>query len=358
MVLLYHYGFRGANQGTYIQTQFPELVGWVQFGYLGVDLFFLISGFVILLTVDTGRGLLSHFVASRASRLYPVFLVGAAFTLVLVWGRPPPFGVSAHDAWLNLTMVPGWFGARSIDGVYWTLAVEIQFYLMVALYLLVLGRRVSVDAVLLLWSTVLATLWFFPGAPLWLRWLAMDHWGPLFLAGCLYYRVFRSGWSGLRIVQLLLAGALATVSIQVQTQGLSNSFAIEIPVLPALLTLAVFFAVFAVLCSQPRWFRLGGGAAVAVGALTYPLYLIHQKPGYLLLDALAPHLGRWLALVGVIATVLLLAWLLHRLVEKPVNGRLRRWLEPRIRLLDRAQGGVRQVPEIPAQNRSESHGMP
>ncbi len=334
MVLLYHYGFRGAADGEFLQVAFPELSGWVRYGYLGVPMFFMLSGFVILLTVDAGKGLPSHFVASRISRLYPVFWASAALTFVLMWGRPAPFGVSLHDFVLNLGMVPEWLGAEPVDGVYWTLAVELQFYIYVSLYLLFLQRRVGIDWMLALWLAAVFAVTAIPDARYLLKQGVLVEWGAFFIAGCLYYRVWGDGWTLARRLLLLLAWVAAMLTTRDGARATSARHAAEISPWIAQAVISGFFVLFSLLCRRPRWLAWGGRLAIVFGALTYPLYLVHQNLGYALINALAPTFGRWPALAATVTAMLALAWLLHRGIERPFNGRLRRWLEPRLRFLD------------------------
>lgn len=334
MVLLYHYGFRGAAADGFLQAAFPEIAGWARYGYLGVPLFFMLSGFVILLTVDAGKGVPSHFAASRISRLYPVFWAAAALTFVLMRGRPAPFGVGLGDFALNLGMVPEWLGAQPVDGVYWTLAVELQFYLYAGLYLLFLQRRLGIEWMLALWLAAVLGVAALPDARYLLKQAVLVEWGALFIAGCLYYRIWREGWTATRVLLLVLAWGGAMLSTRDGALVTSARYATDISPASAQALVAGFFVLFAALCLRPRWFARGGRLAIVLGALTYPLYLVHQNIGYALINALAPALGRWPALAATIAGVLALAWLLHRCIERPCNGRLRRWLEPRLRFLD------------------------
>ena len=64
-----------------------------------------------------------------------------------------------------------------------------------------------------------------------------------------------------------------------------------------------------------------------LGALTYPLYLLHEYFGWTLIQVLHPVLGKWLTLTAAVALSLLLAWLVHRFVERPVHRPLRKALE-------------------------------
>ncbi|MGH8464746.1 MAG: acyltransferase family protein, partial [Pseudomonas sp.] len=335
MVMLFHFGFRGAIDGAFLHQPYPEIItSWARYGYLGVDLFFMISGFVILLTVDTGKGVPSHFAASRVSRLYPVFWVAATLTFLLMWGRPHPFGVGLGDYFLNLGMIPEALGAAPVDGVYWTLAVELHFYLLVGLYLLILQRHVSIERMLGIWLVLLCILAPTQAGRYLLRTAVLADAGAFFIAGCLFYRVWSQGWTRARILLLVLAWGCTLIVAHRGALSISEEY--HTVVLPWLVCamITACFVIFAVLCMQRKWFGFGGGLAIVLGALTYPLYLVHQNIGYVLINRLAPAFGQWLALVAAIAGVMGIAWLLHRCVERPFNGRLRRWLEPRLRFLD------------------------
>src|SRR5699024_929201 len=64
-----------------------------------------------------------------------------------------------------------------------------------------------------------------------------------------------------------------------------------------------------------------------LGALTYPLYLLHEYFGWALIQVLHPALGKWLTLTATVAASLAMAWLVHRFVERPVHRPLRKALE-------------------------------
>jgi peptidoglycan/LPS O-acetylase OafA/YrhL len=97
-------------------------------GLLGVELFFMISGAVILMVAERGSSP-SDFVASRAVRLYPAYIVAVGLTAIYV------LAVHKYDVTtvlINFTMLQSFIAVPNITNPFWTLAFEIVFYLYVA----------------------------------------------------------------------------------------------------------------------------------------------------------------------------------------------------------------------------------
>ena len=134
-VIAFHYLARGALAGWMPELPLPLLEPFARYGFLGVHLFFMVSGFVIFMSAigRTPR----EFVASRVSRLYPALWFAAPVTMLLMlWHANPVLTVSWQDFFWNLTLMPQYVGAQFVDGAYWSLAVELQFYIFVWLVLL------------------------------------------------------------------------------------------------------------------------------------------------------------------------------------------------------------------------------
>lgn len=123
-VVIFHYFFR-YNQ---IYGHENLAVDWSYLGHYGVHLFFMVSGFVIFWTLDkTERPL--DFLVSRFSRLYPAYWVAVLITFFVVF----TFGLSGRDvpinsAIANILMFHEYLKIPHVDGVYWTLTVELTFY--------------------------------------------------------------------------------------------------------------------------------------------------------------------------------------------------------------------------------------
>ncbi|HEY4377194.1 MAG TPA: acyltransferase, partial [Acidimicrobiales bacterium] len=137
MVLLYHHTWRGAALPHLRAPEFPGLVnGITRYGFLGVELFFFISGMVIFRSAAHGSA--RRFFISRIARLYPAYwvMVTISYVVVRIAGNPAGLGVSPRAYAFNLTMLQTFHGTDLVDGVYWTLAIELSFYAIVWLTLL------------------------------------------------------------------------------------------------------------------------------------------------------------------------------------------------------------------------------
>src|SRR5438270_12403196 len=113
--MLFHYVFHGPQTHVW-PASFPLLSQIFQYGYLGVHVFFILSGFVILLTAYEKNAL--GFALARFIRLYPAYWICVtltAFALVLAGDQQH---LSLRQYFANLTMVHGYFGIRDVSGVY------------------------------------------------------------------------------------------------------------------------------------------------------------------------------------------------------------------------------------------------
>ena len=125
---------KGFEQFVATDVQFPSSAPFVWFGWVGVEVFFVISGFVIANSASKSSP--AEFLISRALRLYPAVWVcaTATFIVLLIFATEPLYGVFISYVKTMLLIPIG--GARWIDGVYWTLAAEIVFYALVFCVLL------------------------------------------------------------------------------------------------------------------------------------------------------------------------------------------------------------------------------
>ena len=325
-VLLFHFGYRGtAGQGL-AQVAFPELAGLARCGFLGVDLFFIISGFVIAASAQ-GRTAW-RFAVARLARLYPGHLACMTLTALVIalWGMPP-HTVSIRQWLANLTMLSPALGQPFMDGAYWSIALELVFYAWIGLFIAlgILERHfiVIVSAWLgLCWlnSTVLHV-----GA---LKVLVLTEYGPLFASGMLMHRLWR-GDRGAEIWGLLGVTFLLGLAHAIEVQaGFLRLYGDNLDLPTLWLLHAGLYAIFAMGLIASSCIT-ATPLVLALGGLTYPLYLVHQNAGYIGLDRLEPVIGRWPALALVIAMALAVSWAIWRHVE-PRGRRLVQALAHRV----------------------------
>ena len=140
LVVLFHYTFRGYEEGHFNPIAFPELGQVTKYGYLGVELFFIISGYVVLLSAQ-GKTVRQFFL-SRVTRLYPAFWAACTLMYVVkrIWGPGPvdtQMSIHLHAGLMqypyNMTMLFDFLGITPMDGAYWSLTVELTFYFLIAI---------------------------------------------------------------------------------------------------------------------------------------------------------------------------------------------------------------------------------
>ena len=152
-----------------------------QYGYLGVNMFFIISGFVILMTA-WGRTV-EAFTISRVTRLFPAYAVSVALTavlLIVVW--PQGKHIEVRHAFTNLTMLQQGYRVPHVDGAYWTLWTELRFYLLIGVFVLIGIDRRRADGGLCPCGRSLAR-WPPRRSRIWSPTLLVHDYAPYFAAG-------------------------------------------------------------------------------------------------------------------------------------------------------------------------------
>lgn len=337
-VVLFHFGYAGAARGN-MSTSFPSIAGIAKYGFIGVELFFLISGFVIASSVFNRSW--QQFAAARVLRLYPAFLACMCTTaVVMIVFRT---GEVTLVQWLaNLTMLSPMFGQPFMDGAYWSIVIEIIFYAWVALFaaLGVLQRRL-----LLILSVWLLIAYFneiyFQLRPV--RLLFCTEFASFFASGILIQRIMAGARSD--YVWALLGFAIALGGLHaLENQRVIMRLYADTVELPTLLVIHVaIYALFVGAIWASRWI-VTTPRVLLLGGITYPLYLVHQHVGYTLLDFLSPMVGSWLALLVVTGALIAFSYAVYLHAEPAGRAALKPWVERGIKLLQRSIGSVGRLP--------------
>lgn len=335
-VMLFHYFQRFGEEYPYGN----QLIEPARYGWLGVYLFFVISGFVIALTLYETRSPV-EFLVRRVARLMPAMILCATITFLMLRWIDTPFAhahrtgfsgflpsLSFTDPWLWQWLLPG---ADYIDGAYWSLFVEVRFYFWAALAYFLIGRRHFLALFTGASLAVLALYAILPETPVKLVGflLFFPHYLPLFCSGMLAHALF-TGDRRLPVrLAFLLFGALSVQTVHVDGM---------VP----MLVMAAIILLFVPLIHRRAWLApVTHPAITLVGTSSYALYLVHQYVGVALISLLPRglSLGAYLAFVlGLIALLAGLAILIFRVVEQPVQRAARQWL---------ARGPARPVPIVP-----------
>jgi peptidoglycan/LPS O-acetylase OafA/YrhL len=306
-VVLYHFTH---TYGEWVGHRQKPLVD-VSWGIYGVHLFFLISGFVIFMTVDKSRSA-GEFIRSRFARLYPAYWAAVCLTFAVTSLFPLP-GMErtfVARAIANLTMVQAWVGIGDLDQVYWTLHVELTFYA-----IMVLLMRA--------------------------RWLERTEWvlGAFIVAGFGFWFAF--GWHAPRALDLvrtiLAVDHLYAFAIGVCLYRMKAGVR---PVHGALIALALAFcwvrwswyeslivaglAVVVFLATRGRLRVLEARPLLFLGTISYSLYLCHNKLGSTLIHQLeARGVDVNVAICAAIVATFAVSCLVHYTVEAPALAYLR-----------------------------------
>lgn len=306
---------------------------WLSSGWVGVEIFFVISGYVIALSAANSTA--TDFARRRLLRLWPGALVCATITAaVLVIAGLPWASVAPRYAASALMVL--W--ADQIDPVYWSLLVECIFYALVTL-LLAVGRWNPIKVALSLSAWTLAYLAlvispaaeFVPGLASIMEAL-LAPFGAFFAMGILFQQAHRDpasvkGWMFLPsfIAAPVCIGAINAID---GSHGSGQA-------------LMLFVAGVAVVILSPRFqiaFRTDRArrVAIALGLATYPLYLTHAYVGQALMVGTAKLGIAPGVIVGpVILLMIGLSLFIAMKVEPILRSRMDRLLRPILRLAPR-----------------------
>jgi peptidoglycan/LPS O-acetylase OafA/YrhL len=322
-----------------------------QGGFIGVDVFFVLSGFLITALLiqeydKHGRISIKHFYIRRALRLLPALVVMLiALNVYVSWQYPGQIGSTATDSLVTLFYAANWVYTTGHASLYlthtWSLAIEEQFYLLFPLLMLFLLRRVSrrYVTVIIAGLCVLSFLWGLMALVSGVSWIRVYYgldtrlWE--LLAGCALALVLASPvYGGLKTFagnhpHIVMRAAMASgMTLVALTVGIDGKYPLSSYAALLLATLAAVAMVLSLVTGEHSAFNrlLSAPPLVFMGRISYALYLWHVPififVGY---QAIGPLMLSTAFTFGA-------AMLSYRLIEQPF-----------LRLKERFQGNANRA---------------
>jgi peptidoglycan/LPS O-acetylase OafA/YrhL len=314
---------------------------WFSPGRAGVCAFFLVSGFVIPMSLERvgaarpSRAVaLRDFTISRFCRLYPMYWTSLALALLLyMLGAPAvqaPFAAELPlSAWANVTMLQELAGIPHAIGLYYTLTIELVWYAACAV-LFALGWNRATEP--LAWVALAGLALVGIGVP-----LVTDRHTPFatgfylvtMLLGTALARHAAGTLPGIRLAALVAAAAAVAAvgswANYLEAPGAvdpEGEFGMTSTLLPWVVAYGLMFGAFRLRhLAVPRWLAW-------LGLVSYSVYLLHPLAMALLVEATA---GPWTLLAATMVLTVAAAAVTHRFVEAPGQELGRRWRRRAVR---------------------------
>ena len=312
----------------------PSINNFFKFGVTGVNLFFIISGFVIFLTLNNTSSW-QDFVFSRFSRLYPTYWtcisITAILTIINAYVTHKAVWFTGLDFIGNITMFQHFFNIPDLDGPYWTLIIEMLFYMcmLVLFYTKTLNKIELIGTIGLIIVTVydLFVVGHMPKLFLFLRQFfpLLNHF-PLFFAGILFYKIKFEKATFFRLLGIVVCFILACM-----LYGSGGRVRLYL----SLYTYAIILIIYFLLWFAYVYNYLGfivNKATVYLGNISYSVYLIHQFLGVgIIIPGLMKfaHLAFPISFIIALIITISFASVITFYVEKPAISMLRSWYKKR-----------------------------
>ena len=308
IVVLFHYTFNGIANGKIDSINHVEsIVDFTKYGYLGVELFFMISGFVIFHSARHRTP--AQFVVSRATRLYPSYWFAVIFTslFAIFWGGDL-LSVYPSQIIINFTLLQNYLGIDHVDGVYWTLVYEIKFYFLVFLILMI-GLQRHLNLLFMLWPVAMLAAYIsgYDYLPY------LGGYFSYFSAGALF-AILQLNKSLKSILSIIISFFLClSYSIDIASSK-SELMGVDFSEYIVGLIVVSFFAFF-VFQNTKKAQLLTLPFSKTLGALTYPVYLIHAHFGYMFISRYATEENKLFIYTLTISIVFSVAYFMHKIIE-------------------------------------------
>jgi peptidoglycan/LPS O-acetylase OafA/YrhL len=350
MVMSFHLAFLpwadSHNVISYLMPNLPrfsELASVTGLGWVGVEIFFVLSGFVIAYSAEGTSAFV--FFRSRFLRLMPgVWICASLVFFVLVAGEMASFSELIRRYLKTMILFPKW---PWIDAVYWSLCVETFFYAFIG-SLLLANRFWQLDFFMGIIGVASALVWIifksftlFPAGfcgsfpdvfeqleTSWGSQLFLLRYGCFFALGVYIWLLFFKGATLARVsvaVICFIGGYLETLWACLEMARDSGQELVSVAA-AAIWAVAVVFVVTAIIMNNRAHTLIGRKvrAVQVLGLMTYPLYLVHQTIGNAVIFYLYGRgMPKLAALFCAVVVCLITSWIISTILEPVLKDRLR-----------------------------------
>ena len=305
----------------------PEAHFGFQLGTTGVDLFFLISGFVILMSIENVQKA-GHFVINRVSRLYPTYWASVTFTslilLIANFYSSNIINITLIEYIGNMTMFQFYLGIQDIDAPYWTMIIEMLFYIFILViytcgglnHIIKIGFFSMLGIILIIYISDYNSIAkkIFEIVPL------LQFW-PLFFAGILFKKIINKSKFYRNYYALIFLCLLCQILL-FKHSGRSSNF-INIWEYSGMLIL--YFSLFLLFVNGSLKFIVNK-TSLFLGKISFALYLTHQmiSVGFIIpILCNKLNLNFWLAALIALLISIALSTFLTYFIEIPLSKGLK-----------------------------------
>lgn len=295
IVVLYHYTTR------YSKLYGFESINWFKYGNLGVELFFMLSGYFIYDSVTKSANIID-FCKKRLVRLYPTYwaCLIITFCTVSLFGLPGR-EVSLNHFLVNFTMLQYGLGIPDVDGVYWSLFYELMFYALIAICFN-LFQKGNVNYFILIWLIIYYCN-NFTSYSKFITVIFSLKYCPLFLSG-ICFNIIRKN----KVNLYVLLPLFCCISYLLFSQ--KNDLTIVL----IILIFFICFYLYSLKLTDFKWFIFLSPIAL----WSYEWYLLHQNIGYVILNKLYNYSSSQFVIIIPILFTAILSYAVYNYISKPV----------------------------------------
>jgi len=307
---------------------------WYRYGNLGVQLFFIISGFVIVQSLK-GKPL-KEFATSRFLRLFPLFWILCTATYLITIVVPHAATVSFTEYLRSMTMLGDLFNGivgytRLIDPSYWTLTVELIFYIGIGIFTYFFSDK-NIRYFLTIWLMFSAIAFFLRvDHNFYIKLLLVRHAAYFAFGGALALIATREARNVFeKYFDWTLLLVAATYATYIHPRALEPYYTVNLIDTTIIYTLHILFfigvPILVYLSPYVKNKRTVNLLAV-LGGITYPLYLLHQRIGNVIINYTAANFDvSWTNLsIGFEVVIICIAYVVYR-----EDRKLRGWLRKKL----------------------------